>query len=756
MVSCKAGLGAALAGLAMALPLSAQQSTVTTAAAAQAASAAAVKAHPLALGTDTIVLAEIRVVGRAAQLPRIAGAATLVTPVELASWRTPTMNEALRRVPGVGIREEEGLALRPNIGVRGLNPTRSTKVLLLEDGIPVTFSPYGDNAAYYHPPIARFDRIEVLRGAGQIAFGPQTVGGVINYMTPAVPVTPEARMSVSGGSRGLLDVNGRAGTTVGRLGALLSFSHREAEGARDNIGGQVNDVMLKATTSLGSRQALTVRGNFYRERSNVTYSGLTEEEWASNPRFNPFSNDSMKLNRVGASMTHGYAFSPLTQLTTTVYGSDVSRDWWRQSSNSAQRPNDVSDPNCGSMANLHTTCGNEGRLRAYHHYGIEPRLRTHFTMFGKVSELESGLRWHVEEQDRRQVNGASPLARAAGPDGDRNSGLREDNLRNNAALSAFAKQRLILGHFTVSPGVRLEHITYERLNRMNGVSGTTKLTQVIPGVGMTYEAWPGLAFFGGVHRGFAPPRTEDVIDNNSGTVLELDAELSWNYEAGMRGHAGPLSFELTAFRMNFENQIVPASVSGGTGAALTNSGRTLHQGAELGMRFDVGRLFEMEGPYVESSFTWLPVARYEGERFAFISTSGSDVGKVYSAQNATGTRQEVSVAGNRLQYAPKALHMLAAGYSSTEGLDFRVERYGVSEQFGDPANTRVTVADGQQGVLAGYGVWNVSASQPLFRSGTRVFMNVRNATNELYLVDRTRGMIPGSPRTFQLGLRQQF
>jgi Fe(3+) dicitrate transport protein len=733
---------AAVATLVMAWPAAAQQRAVPTAV--------------QRLDTAVFNLAEIRVISTPAELSRIPGSATLLSPAALELWRTPTTTEALRRVPGLSVREEEGLGLRPNIGVRGLNPTRSTKVLLLEDGIPVTFAPYGDNAAYYHPPITRFEEVEIVRGSGQVAFGPQTVGGVINYITPRIPAASTGRIALTGGDRGFLDVNGRGSTHFGRIGALATFNHRQGEGAREHTGTSVNDFTLKATAPIGARNAITVRGNYYRERSNVTYSGLTEAEWAENPFSNPFANDSMKLNRWGASATHALTVSPFTRLTTTVYTSDVDRDWWRQSSNSGQRPNDASDPACGGMANLHTTCGNEGRLRSYRLYGVEPRLRMHHSLFGLASELETGLRWHSEVQDRRQVNGATPNAREAGPGSDGNSGLREDNLRRNTAWSAFAQQRVMLGQFTVTPGVRVEHVAYERTNRLNDAHGTTELTQVIPGAGVTYEVRSGLLLFAGAHRGFAPPRTEDVIDNNSGTTIDLDAELSWNYEAGLRGHAGPLNVELTGFRMDFENQIIPASVAGGTGAALTNSGRTLHQGVELGLRLRGARLLNFGEPYVESSMTWLPTARFVDERYAYIGTASSDAGKVYTAQNAAGTRQQISVTGNRLPYAPEASYTVALGIQRDKGLDLRLERFAVSEQFGDAANSLVTVADGQQGTIDGHAIWSVSASQRIASTGTRVFLSVRNLTDELYIADRTRGMLPGAPRSVQVGLRQEF
>ena len=95
------------------------------------------------------------------------------------------------------------------------------------------------------------------------------------------------------------------------------------------------------------------------------------------------------------------------------------------------------------MANLHTTCGNEGRLREYYNWGIEPRATLHHRGFGIASEADFGLRAHFENQDRLQENGATPTAR---------TGVQvESNVRKNAAYSGFVQNRFLFGGWTVTP-----------------------------------------------------------------------------------------------------------------------------------------------------------------------------------------------------------------------------------------------------------------------------------------------------------------
>ena len=104
-------------------------------------------------------LPEVSVIGAPNRLKLIPGSGTVLDARSIVQVQSRSLNEVLHRVPGVHVRDEEGIGLRPNIGLRGLNPTRSTTVLLLEDGVPISLAPYGDNGSYYVPPIDRFEGV---------------------------------------------------------------------------------------------------------------------------------------------------------------------------------------------------------------------------------------------------------------------------------------------------------------------------------------------------------------------------------------------------------------------------------------------------------------------------------------------------------------------------------------------------------------------------------------------------------------------
>lgn len=678
----------------------------------------------LAEELEVVDVPRVDVIGHEAEWLKTPSSATVVKQEELEASHVMTTNEALRKVPGLVLRDEEGFAMRPNIGIRGLNPTRSTKILLLEDGIPLAYAPYGDNASYYHPTIDRFASIEVLKGANQVKFGPQTMGGVINYITPNAPEKFGGHMGVTVGNRDYLNTK----INVGGNGMLLDYTHKEGDGARDNTHSNIEDLNFKVTKGISENHAVTLRANYFSEDSQVSYSGLTQAEYNNfGGEYNPFNHDDFEITRYGASLTHDWQISAEALLTTNYYYSHFDRDWWRQQSNTTAS-NVATGTGCAAFANARITglrvsgddCqGVQGRLRTYETYGVEPRL----SLSHAWGQLDLGAKAHFETQDRKQVNGTSPTARTGT--------LSEKNRRETDAYSGFISNRFDLGKFSVTPIMRYEHIENKRKNKLTGATGEASLHEWIPGLSVAYTADDFTTVYGGVHRGFAPPRTEDLISNAGGAV-DVDPERSTNWELGFRTKPTAQSLlEVTAFYNDFDNLIAVGSVASNINLS---QGKATFAGLEL-----MGQHAFDSGVYTKLAYTWLPIAEQDQafrrvDTNAVIAGSGSD---------------------NRQPYAPKNTITAGLGYK-VGSWDAQIEAVHVGKQFADFAETKGPTADGQRGELSSYTLYNAAINYRYEPYKTTLFLTAKNLFDKEYIADRTRGILTGMPRLVQVGVRYDF
>jgi Fe(3+) dicitrate transport protein len=689
--------------------------------------------------TDTLARIHgpaVIVVGPARRLPKIAGSATVLEQAEFSASRVFNTNELLRKVPGLHLREEDAFALRPNIGLRGLNPTRSTKMLLLEDGIPLAYSPYGDNASYYHPPVERFDRTEVLKGSEQILFGPQTIGGVVNYITPTPKREWNTLLHLTGGGRH--NFAGRA--RLGGEGLLFDLTRKQGDGSRDNEKLEITDLNLKGLFTWDTRQALVVRANAYHEDSRLSYTGITEAERANfGLYYNPYKNDRFVASRYGLSTTYNFAFTPQVELLTSLYGSHFSRDWWRQSSTTTDTQGGDSVRVArqeGRPVDPDTINSVQGRLRDFYAYGVEPRLSARYGLLGMHNEFNAGLRAHYEIQDRLQKNGSTPTAR----DGI----VVEDNDRETDAYSGFLQNRFGWGKWTLTPALRIEHIINERTNNLTGGNGRTDFTELVPGVGATFNPLTHTTLFAGLHRGFAPPRTEDLILTPGGqptaTFTDVDPEKSVNAEFGLRtAPRSGLRLEATLFRNDFENLIAVGSIAGGS-TPLAQA-KVLFEGLEFMARAESKGLLQTAGNlYVQTAYTLLPTAK---QSTAFV--------QVANQQPVSGSQP-----GNRLPYAPRHTVSAGVGYTASSGWDLRLDAVYVSSQFSDFANTEAPSANGQVGRIPDYTIFNLVLNYSAKPWRTTLFFTAKNLFDRQYIADRTRGIRPGLPRLVQAGLEWGF
>lgn len=307
----------------------------------------------------------------------------------------------------------------------------------------------------------------------------------------------------------------------------------------------------------------------------------------------------------------------------------------------------------------------------------------------------------------------------------------------------------MLGDWSVTPGVRIEHINFSRADVLTGRNGETELTEILPAFGINYNPNERFGAFFGFHGGFAPPRAEDAV-SNSGNLVDVGPEKSWNYEVGIRTkpYVGA-KFDAALFHADFQQQNAVGSIAGGTTPLAT--GEALYQGAELSARQDFGPLFATEhNLYLQTAYTWVATAEMTSD-FRCLPVDG---GLPTACINGVvpGARS-----GNRLPYAPHHNLTTTLGYANA-GFDVHLETVYVGEQFSDFANTGLAAANGngQVGKIDDYVVLNLATTYHVKPLNTDFFVSLKNLLDETYIVDRTRGILPGSPRLVQAGFKVNF
>ena len=149
---------------------------------------------------DEILIKPNRILGSKFMAKNRTGAAYYLSFEELTEYISIDVNRSLNRISGINLYEEDGFGLRPNISIRGTSPERSSKIVIMEDGIPIAPAPYSASSAYYFPSIGRMQAVEVLKGSSQIQYGPYTTGGAINFVTTEIPDKSKVKLETNIGN----------------------------------------------------------------------------------------------------------------------------------------------------------------------------------------------------------------------------------------------------------------------------------------------------------------------------------------------------------------------------------------------------------------------------------------------------------------------------------------------------------------------------------------------------------------------------
>lgn len=539
------------------------------------------------------------------------GSAYYISPEEIRKLGYTDINRMLKAVPGVNMYEEDGFGLRPNISLRGTKAERSERISIMEDGVLAAPAPYSAPAAYYFPNVARMEAIEVLKGSSQVQYGPFTTGGAINLVSTPIPNTFSGKADISYGSKNTFKSHATIGSSWKHFGYMVEYLRYQSDGFKRYEdyaaeGFKRNDIiakmMVKTDKVRGVNHALELKFGYAGENSDETYVGLSADDFKKTPflRYAGSQMDKLKTDHQQWVATYLLTFSNKLKVTTNAYYNYFHRNWYKlndvRAGITSKEKISVADVLIDPETNIRyfdiltgkTDREGEALLvrannRTYRSRGIQTRAEYRFNVKEFFFDLEFGLRYHADEEDRFQWDDSYSM---------KNKkmvlfmkgihGTNANRVTSANALASYLLAKLRYNVWTITAGLRYEDIdllkkdyTKEDLARSGKVRIETPnhARVLIPGIGVHYQLLPAASVFFGIHKGFAPPSAE----------LYQKPESSVNMELGTRVSIGKFKAELIGFYNNYSNMLgSDLAASGGSGTLEQfNVGEARVKGAEF-------------------------------------------------------------------------------------------------------------------------------------------------------------------------------
>jgi len=521
-----------------------------------------------------------------------------------------------------------------------------------------------------------------------------------------------------------------------------------------NTGFDKKDVMAKfriqSKPTNKIHHAIDFKWVYAEEDANETYLGLTEEDFNRSPfmRYAGSEKDNITTKNKQFLVTHTLKTSDYFSITTTAYRNKFSRNWYKL--------NDVriggttytidailKDPTTNTVAfdcltGAQNSPNNALRVRAnnrnYLAQGIQTKIDFHFLTGEVYHDLEIGIRYHKDSEDRFQwndgyamLNGSMVLTSSGTP------GSQDNRIAYAEALAAHTMYKIKYKQLTITPGIRFE--TIDLRNENFGINDVTRLgTNLIetnnhvkvwlPGIGANYKINKSVSFFGGVHKGFAPPT------NTPGTR----AEKSINYELGLRFKYNKLSGEMISYFNDYSNLLgSDLAASGGSGTLdQFNAGAAYVKGIELLINYQLLN---------ENSKYKLPLS------FGYTLTDTEFANEFSSADGAWGAIEK----GDEIPYISK--------HQFNGSIALENEKFELI--LGARCNGKFRTVAGQGSISNENSVPSNTVvdfgSKYKFNKHFSISGTITNLFDTTYLVSRVpAGLRPGMPFSASIGLAAKF
>jgi len=644
--------------------------------------------------------------------------------------------QVLGRVPGANYSETEGSGFPSNgIGFRGLNPTQSIETNTRQNGYNIAGDIYGYPESYYVTPLEATERVEIIRGASSLQFGPQ-FGGVVNYIVKSAPENKpfEFTTEQTVGSYGLMNTFNSVGGTVGKWSYYAFVKYEYDNGWRANSQMQQLTGFGKIEYHANDHLTIGLEYSLLRNQLHMP-GGLDDAEFNQNPDQSFRSRNWLVTPWNVGALTAAYKVSDKTCITLKSALNVSSRSIvWRNEDGGPQAVDSINT-------------AREVEHEYFKSSTTELRLLTNYNVADKEQTLAAGVRffdgWMQRQEGGTGSTGSDPNFTNYAPGNAYDNDLAFTTLN----VAPFVENTFHLGNnLSITPGFRYEYIRSTvagHVTDTNGnylpVSASKPRSIPLAGIAFQYKTSRTTDIYANITQAYTPisysflyPMGLDVnakIDPNLKDITGYNADLGW------RGNIKSyLTFDISGFYMAHNNNIAIETQGTGNSQSYyeTNVGNATHIGIESYQELNVVKLFTRHS------------------RVGTVSVFNS-----FAYDNARYTTGYYK--GNTAEYAPKTIERF--------GITYAIRRFSTtftfsntSKSFSDASNTLYS-ANAEVGIIPAYTVMDWAACWKI--KDYNIKFGVNNLADAHYFTFRTveypgPGIIPSTGRTFYIGFGAKF
>jgi len=648
------------------------------------------------------------------------------------------MRQILAKVPGMHIWESDGSGIQIGISTRGLSPNRSWEFNIRQNGADIAADPYGYPEAYYNPPMQAIQRIQIIKGAGALQFGPQ-FGGMINYImrdgkSEAKPIAVQTAQTI--GSFGLynnfLAVSGRKNNFY----YYAFYDRRSAEGFRKNSTYNTQTLYVSGGYQFSKNTDIAFDFTNYNMLSQQP-GGLTDAEMNGDITKSSRNRNWFSTPWLTGNIKFNWKINSNQTLQIMVFGMDADRK-----SVGFTKAIDVPDT---IIAKTLQYAPRELAIDKYHNRGIEASYLFNYFIGNQKQTFTAGVRYFTSFTERFQKGIGS-----SGSDNNFTSNWifpGEFNF-DTKNYSVFLEQVFrISKKLLLIPGVRYENIHSIASGRTGFNTDGTAINIVAPaqirnfligGFGLEYHFSNGLEMYGNINQAYRPilfsdmqavPGTE-VIDANLKDASGLNSDL------GVRGLIGKwLYLDASVFALQYNNRAGRLSLYDANNKAYTlktNVGNSFTAGIEALIEIDA-----MAHTSLKKKFK-MPV---------FVSYSFNDARYQdfnVTIKNSAGLNESKNIKNNFIENAPR--NILRTGINlaylndktNQEIFNIGLQYSYVAQTFNDALNTVNFTSNAQNGLIPEYSIYDLNLKLNL-KKDVSLKVSINNLTNAKYFTRRSGG-----------------